>query len=84
MCISTESWALWELVLPSCDQGHISVPREAWMTQLHVTLWPTEGAVSPLKLKKKKSLKVATFTGKVTMPTTASVPNRDERKQGPG
>lgn len=53
MCISTESWALWELVLPSCDQGHISVPREAWMTQLHVTLWPTEGAVSPLKLKKK-------------------------------
>lgn len=34
--------------------------------------------------KKKKSLKVATFTGKVTMPTTVSVPNRDERKQGPG
>lgn len=53
------------------------------MTQLHVTRWPTDGAVSPLKLK-KTSLKVATFTGKVTMPTTASVPNGDERKQGPG
>lgn len=61
MCISAESWALWELVLPSCYQGHISVPREAWMTQLHVTLWPTEGAVSPLKLKKKKILESCNF-----------------------
>jgi hypothetical protein len=26
-------------------------------------------------------LRAATFTGKVTMPTTASLPNRDKRKQ---
>lgn len=49
------------------------------MAQLHVT---RESCV-PAEIE-KKSLKVATFTGKVTMPTTASVPNGDERKQGPG
>lgn len=38
--------------------------------------------MSPLELK--TSLRAATYTRKVTMPTTASLSNKDERKQGRG